>query len=199
MSENFVAAVGRRRQILDVALVLFEREGFHRVGVGEIGARIGISGPAIYRHFANKDAILGTLFEESLGEIISLHPQQRDDPRDELEALVRGHVEYVLARPQMIALYIREERSLVSPWREQFRAQMRHHADRWEQTLQRCYPDVDAATIAAAAQATIGMVHSVVTWPRRARQAPDLVDTLCTLVLDVLDRLGASSSPVPAP
>ncbi len=40
---------------------LFAERGFHGVGVDEIGAAVGISGPGLYRHFAGKDAMLAEL------------------------------------------------------------------------------------------------------------------------------------------
>lgn len=49
----------RRRQILDTAADLFAARGFHGVSVGDIGAAVGISGPALYKHFAGKEDILG--------------------------------------------------------------------------------------------------------------------------------------------
>ncbi|RPF21418.1 TetR/AcrR family transcriptional regulator [Myceligenerans xiligouense] len=49
----------RRRQILDTAADLFAARGFHGVSVGDIGAAVGISGPALYKHFTGKEDILG--------------------------------------------------------------------------------------------------------------------------------------------
>ncbi len=51
----------RREQILKEAARLFAERGFHGVGVDEIGAAVGISGPGLYRHFAGKDAMLAEL------------------------------------------------------------------------------------------------------------------------------------------
>lgn len=56
-----VAAPTRREQILKEAARLFAERGFHGVGVDEIGAAVGISGPGLYRHFPGKDAMLAEL------------------------------------------------------------------------------------------------------------------------------------------
>lgn len=48
----------RKRQIASIAAELFCERGYHSVGLGEIAGTAGITGPAIYRHFANKKAIL---------------------------------------------------------------------------------------------------------------------------------------------
>ena len=51
----------RREQILDAAAELFARYGFHGVGIDDIGKAVGISGPALYRHFRSKDAMLAEM------------------------------------------------------------------------------------------------------------------------------------------
>ncbi|MGH3950933.1 MAG: helix-turn-helix domain-containing protein, partial [Pseudonocardiaceae bacterium] len=51
----------RREQILAAAAELFAQHGFHGVGIDDIGAAVGISGPALYRHFRSKDAMLGEM------------------------------------------------------------------------------------------------------------------------------------------
>jgi AcrR family transcriptional regulator len=55
------AAPTRREQILAAAAELFAHRGFHGVGIDDIGAAVGISGPGVYRHFRNKDAVLGQM------------------------------------------------------------------------------------------------------------------------------------------
>ena len=59
----------RREQILKEAARLFAERGFHGVGVDEIGAAVGISGPGLYRHFAGKDAMLAELLVGISGQL----------------------------------------------------------------------------------------------------------------------------------
>ena len=71
----------RREQILREAARLFAERGFHGVGVDEIGAAVGISGPGLYRHFAGKEAMLAELLvgiSERLlsgGELVGVWPE----------------------------------------------------------------------------------------------------------------------------
>ena len=51
----------RREQILATAADLFAARGFHGVSVVDLGAACGISGPALYKHFASKDAVLAEM------------------------------------------------------------------------------------------------------------------------------------------
>ncbi len=53
-----MAVASRREAILGEATALFRRHGFGGVGIDEIGAAAGIAGPAVYRHFDNKEELL---------------------------------------------------------------------------------------------------------------------------------------------
>src|SRR3954451_23397630 len=83
----------RRERILASATSLFLENGFHGAGIDDIAAAAGVTGPAIYRHFKNKNAVLVALFDrlaERLTEI--LESVSTHDGRDALETLVRLHV-----------------------------------------------------------------------------------------------------------
>ncbi len=47
----------RKAQIAAVAAEAFTERGYHGVSIDEIAAAVGISGPALYRHFPNKYAL----------------------------------------------------------------------------------------------------------------------------------------------
>jgi AcrR family transcriptional regulator len=51
------------QQILDAAVVEFERHGFHRVALEDVARRAGVSRTTIYRRFANKDELVGAVVE----------------------------------------------------------------------------------------------------------------------------------------
>ncbi len=52
---------GRRGEILDAALAVFGEKGYEAGTMREIAARVGVSEPALYRHYASKEAILGDI------------------------------------------------------------------------------------------------------------------------------------------
>lgn len=185
--------LSRERQILDAAAALFYDKGFHGVGVDEIGERVGISGPALYRHFSGKDQILATLFSETMDELIAATAVVYTEPERDLERLIRHHVEFAVDHRHLINVYQREEKSLVEPWRRHFQRRQRIYASRWEDALRRCFPAAGDHQIAAAAQAAIGMIHSVAHWPRAARRADDLADLLVGLVRHGLGALSGEA------
>ena len=53
--------MSRREEILARAAELFAARGFHGVSVADLGAAVGISGPALYKHFPSKDAMLAEM------------------------------------------------------------------------------------------------------------------------------------------
>lgn len=183
--------MSRSEQILDAALSLFQERGFDAVGVAELGERAGVSGPAIYRHFASKDEILGTLFDRAMDRLFIHTPPPRDDARTTLEELVRAHVQFVLEDPAGLAVYIREDRSLADEDRRRLRRRQREHLARWTDAVRRCNPSASEDDIRVAVHATIGLLVSVVNWPREALAAPDLAGSLTRLALGTLSTVAS--------
>src|SRR5437764_15145615 len=90
----------RREEILRAAAQLFAERGSRAVGVDDIGAAVGVSGPAIYRHFASKDAMLAEMLlrisERLLGGATEQVAEAGADPRAQLRALVTFQVDFAL-------------------------------------------------------------------------------------------------------
>ena len=61
----------RRQQILATAAELFATRGFHGVSVADLGAARGISGPALYKHFPSKDAVLAAMLVSISEELLA--------------------------------------------------------------------------------------------------------------------------------
>lgn len=60
----------RRRLILEAAAELFAQRGFDAGSIDAIGERVGISGPAIYRHFPRKQDIVIALLDDAIGRAL---------------------------------------------------------------------------------------------------------------------------------
>src|SRR5688500_15350706 len=93
-------SVSRRDQILASAAELFAARGFHGVSVGELGAACGMSGPALYKHFSAKDAILAEMLVSISEELVSVARARvaaAGSPAEALPALVAWHVEFALS------------------------------------------------------------------------------------------------------
>ena len=58
------AAIDKRRIILDAAVRVFAREGFHACRVSDIANEAGVAYGLVYHYFKSKDQVLDTLFLE---------------------------------------------------------------------------------------------------------------------------------------
>ena len=56
------ATVDKRRQILDAAVRVFARQGFHSTRVSDIADEAGVAYGLVYHYFRSKDEVLDTLF-----------------------------------------------------------------------------------------------------------------------------------------
>src|SRR6478736_10080433 len=97
----------RREQILDTAARLFAERGFHGVSVVELGAACGISGPALYKHFPSKDAMLAEMLVEISEELLRVGRERSTaapDPASAVRALVGWHVDFALHHKPLIVV-----------------------------------------------------------------------------------------------
>lgn len=61
-----------REPLKQAALELFVEHSVHGTGIREIAKHAGCSEAALYRHWANKDALVAALFQEHMGEVRTL-------------------------------------------------------------------------------------------------------------------------------
>lgn len=130
--------MSRREQILGTAAELFARRGFHGVSVAEIGAACGISGPALYKHFAGKDELLADMLVSISERLLSEGARRVDaaqSPAEALSALVDWHIEFALGHPSLIVVQDRDWSSLPEEARERVRALQREYVDLWAAQL----------------------------------------------------------------
>lgn len=183
--------MGRERQILETAAELFHEKGFHGATVDELGHRAGLSGPALYRHFAGKNEILAALFNLAMDELFGAAAQpERARPAEDLDRLIRHHVSFALGNRHLVNVYQREARCLVDPWRGQFDRRVKKYMHRWERHVARRFDQAIPADVSVATQACLGLIFSVTTWPGsvlQARGIDGLVVRLATSSLRALE------------
>ena len=63
-------SIERRQEILDAAVRVFARKGFHTCRVGDIAEEAGVAHGLLYHYFASKDEVLETIFREAWGELL---------------------------------------------------------------------------------------------------------------------------------
>ncbi|MEU8078237.1 TetR/AcrR family transcriptional regulator [Catellatospora citrea] len=154
----------RREEILEIAVGLFAARGYHGVSMDDIGTAAGVTGPALYHHFAGKEAMLvAALMPVSEGLLaggrgrVSEHPA---DPRAAVEALVDFHVEFALANPAVIALHLHELDRLPEEPRREIRRLQRQYVEEWVQVLTAVRDDVTGGEARVLAHAAFGLMNS---------------------------------------
>ncbi|MBA3797857.1 MAG: TetR/AcrR family transcriptional regulator [Geodermatophilaceae bacterium] len=156
--------VTRRDEILRVAAQLFAERGFHGVGVDDIGAAAGITGPGIYRHFEGKDAILAEMLirisERLLDGAQARVEEANGDPSAALAGLITWQTDFALSNPALIVVHDRDLANVTDRDRRQVRQLQRRYVEVWVAVLTRLHPDAREAQIRARAHALFGLINS---------------------------------------
>ncbi|MEU6428888.1 TetR/AcrR family transcriptional regulator [Microbispora sp. NPDC046973] len=183
----------RRAEILEAAADLFAARGFHGVSIEDIGAAVGVSGPALYRHFSGKEALLTEMLldiSERLREQGARLATTADPDTAEaaLDALLSGHIEFALTHPALIRVHERELDNVPEQARRAIRRLQRLYVEEWVTVLSELHPACPPARLRAATHAVFGLLNST---PRSARElAPEaMADLLRTMARAALARL----------
>ena len=111
MAERSAVAEEKRRVILDAAVRVFARKGFHTSRVGDIAEEAGVAHGLLYHYFSSKDEVLETIFRENwaiLLERIDAVEQSDEPAREQLR-----HVAAIVLRtwrhqPDVVRVLVRE-------------------------------------------------------------------------------------------
>ncbi|MDL5201706.1 TetR/AcrR family transcriptional regulator [Streptomyces sp. ALI-76-A] len=155
----------RREQILKEAARLFADRGFHGVGVDEIGAAVGISGPGLYRHFPGKDAMLAELLVGISGQLLTgakRRLREADGVPSEavLDSLIEGHIDFALDDRPLITLHDRELDRLRDTDRKLVRQLQRQYVELWVGVVREVYPDLAEPAARSAVHSVFGLLNS---------------------------------------
>ncbi|MFC9845350.1 TetR/AcrR family transcriptional regulator [Streptomyces sp. NPDC060223] len=155
----------RREQILKEAARLFAERGFHGVGVDEIGAAVGISGPGLYRHFPGKDAMLAELLVGISGQLLTGAKRRVADadgnPSERvLDSLIEGHIDFALDDRPLITLHDRELDRLRDTDRKLVRQLQRQYVELWVEVVCKVYPSLAEPTARSAVHSVFGLLNS---------------------------------------
>jgi AcrR family transcriptional regulator len=154
----------RRDEILEIAVGLFATRGYHGVSMDDIGKEAGVTGPALYHHFAGKDAMLvAALKPVSEGLLNGGHQRVQEhpaDPRAAIEALVDFHVEFALANPAVIALHLHELDRLPDEPRREIRRLQRRYVEEWVGVLTALRSELTDGEARVLAHAVFGLMNS---------------------------------------
>ena len=175
----------RRAQLLTAAAALMAERGYLAVRLEDIGAAAGISGPAIYRHFPGKEALLVEL-------LVGISTRLLDGARDvvateatvstgaaeatvstgaaeatvstgaqsALDGLIEFHLDFALTEPDLIRIQDRDLASLPVVAQRQVRRAQRSYVETWVGVLTRLHADLAEDDARVMAHAVFGLLNS---------------------------------------
>jgi AcrR family transcriptional regulator len=194
LSQRSQAKEIRRQSLLAAAASLFAVNGFNRVSLEDLGAAAGVSGPAVYRHFSGKQAVLGDLLLTVSRELLDGGRRvvaETADPLAALTRLVEFQVDFALGKPDVIRVQDRDFSNLTEQDQAEVRALQRSYVEVWVDVLAALHPATDAVDLRMRAHATFGLInstpHSVRSHGRRmvSKTARPLLESMALAALTV--------------
>jgi TetR/AcrR family fatty acid metabolism transcriptional regulator len=103
--------IDKRRQILDAAIRVFARQGFHSTRVADIADEAGVAYGLVYHYFKSKDEVLNELFTERWSLLLAAIDEAdrgAASPREKLEAVASFIVDSYRHDPELMKVIIVE-------------------------------------------------------------------------------------------
>ena len=153
----------RREELIGAAANLFGSRGYYPVTVDDIGDAVGLTGPALYRHFPSKEALLVAVFDhvieqwtDRVREVVA----DSSDPATALHNIVRLHVGFSIEQRQNLAVWRQEFHNLPEADRWRLRRAQRLYVEEWVHLVHELRPEFSDTEVRAAVHAVIGMLQS---------------------------------------
>ena len=157
------AKAERADALVEAAARLFAHHGFDGVSLEELGAAVGITGPAVYRHFDSKRALLAAILLRASNDLLSGgrrvvaagHGADRA-----LRELVDFHVEFAVRSADVIRVQDRDLARLSDADRHAVRRLQREYVELWVEVLRAVHPDRGETDLRVRAHAGFGLINS---------------------------------------
>lgn len=153
----------RRSQLIAAAERLVAERGYLAVRLEDIGAAAGVSGPAIYRHFPNKEALLVELLVGISTRLLAGATDvvtRADDARSALDGLVDFHLDFALGESDLIRIQDRDLPSLPPGAKRQVRKAQRQYVEIWVAVLRQLNMPLREDDARLMAHAAFGLLNS---------------------------------------
>jgi len=189
------ARTTRTEAILEAATRLFSERGFSETGIDDIGAAIGVTGPAVYRYFPSKEellvAVLDRAVEHAAGIVDTARTSART-PKDLLRRAVDGAVAVCIADRALTSLYWNEARNLPARHRQRVERAQRTLIDEFAEALRDVRPELTGSEARMAVYAASALMRSVANRATRLSEAR-LQEMLSTMAYAALLAAPAAS------
>jgi AcrR family transcriptional regulator len=152
----------RRSQLVRAASRLFAERGFRAVSMEDLAAEAGVSGPAVYRHFASKEALLADLLVDVSQQLLEggLQRAKESPPIASLELLIAFHTDFALRDRDLIRIQDHDFANLALEDARTVSRLQRAYLDVWVDVLQQVDPKLSESTARTKIQAVFGLLNS---------------------------------------
>ena len=153
----------RRSQLIAAAERLVAERGFLAVRLEDIGAAAGVSGPAIYRHFPNKEALLVELLVGISTRLLAGATDvvaRASSPTAALDGLIDFHLDFAFGESDLIRIQDRDLGHLPAAAKRQVRKAQRQYVEIWVDVQRQLDDALDEADARVMAHAVFGLLNS---------------------------------------
>ncbi|ODT24983.1 TetR/AcrR family transcriptional regulator [Microbacterium sp. SCN 69-37] len=157
------AKAERADALVEAAARLFAQHGFDGVSLEELGSAVGVSGPAVYRHFDSKRALLGAILLRASSDLLAggRHVTAAGhDAQRSLRELVDFHVDFAVRSADVIRVQDRDLTRLSDEDRRTVRRLQREYMELWVDVLRAVHPDRGDTDLRVRAHAGFGLINS---------------------------------------
>ncbi|MFZ5826620.1 MAG: TetR/AcrR family transcriptional regulator [Bacillota bacterium] len=106
---------GRRDEMLEAAVALFSRKGYHGTTIREISDEVGIQSGSLYAHFSSKEDLLFEIVMQAADQFMGSITPIADGPgpaADRLKRAMAAHIAVVSSSPEAATVFLHEWRAL---------------------------------------------------------------------------------------
>jgi AcrR family transcriptional regulator len=180
----------RRLQLVRAASRLFAERGFRAVSMEDLAAEAGVSGPAVYRHFASKEALLADLLIVVSKDLLEQGTNCTRDVSafDALVSLITFHTEFALRDRDLIRIQDHDFANLALEDARTVSRLQRSYLEVWVDVLRR----IDVALSESAARTKIQAVFGLINSTPHSASHRDTEATRSILEVMAMDALGLS-------
>lgn len=131
-------APGRYEELLETALHLFHKKGFHATSMQDIAEGMGLRKASLYHYIDAKEDLLVSIYQRTIAEYgrrIDSIVHGEGSAGERLRKALASHLESIILHADMFAVYLSEHRSLPDAHRDAARAASREYRIKFESII----------------------------------------------------------------
>jgi len=128
----------RRNQILDVASLIFSKEGFAKANTDEIAKAANLGKGTVYRYFKNKKELFLSVVDRGLDKLkdaILIEVEKADDPLEKIKNAIKTYLSFFEKNRNLIGILIHEQSSFQKRIAKRYFEHYYGNVDRIKQTF----------------------------------------------------------------